>query len=853
MLFLRVLLLQNSSMIVRFCLHCDRNAHLLSQLIRSLREIFESGTEDGMMDISITSRSLEYVVTNPMASSIEIAVYFVHSCYKAQNTALKILVSLTWADILHMFTVAASLVKGKCCYILLQGMHSLVVLTHELMLDDARGSAIGAFCNVLVTPRGPEAAEVKRIAYETVTCAIETSPAAFNGHWNEIMSALSEFKWRPSSREFCSSLTIRQVLEILQGLLAIVDGQEWALEIVNDVLSASMQRFEEVWPPIEGAFLIDDPLIVNSLAQLLREEFYAKSERFLCQTIEKRFESGLCSPVLLEALRQLLSQNGTVFNEGWPFILRALNPQFVSGEISDAFRCVQIAANDLMFHLSGETQSMIIQLIFQFAGQLTDINISLSSFGLLWNVVPICSTLTMWTIVLTGAAKLIQSPRSDVTLCAVSTFFSLIVSNAQALPTEIFPYIAKELFLPMVDFLAGAAEEAQQRAFHELAHCGRNLWDQFKSDESFSSELWPKLIAGHERFMTICLKREILIAGFQFYEEAFQCTELSSDLSRELYDSIQRITTVLVKRENVKSPLYGALGRMIRIVLPLQKPRLNRDVLKRWIDLIEYTIFELETGGLLPPTSHKAMDAMVLLFPLPIDLAVLVYQSLVKMACNNLNIGRLTDIALEHLTEVCHTVGDDLLPTFFVLSKHLFKLKGARKLLLEFVQKDTPMPDEIVEEVGTPLLALGQSDVELRESAATSLLKLYPRLSDQTKLAFLTVYKESISALTTLLQRFCDPKSAEFAPNIAQLCAAQAVERLGALLVNEGSDQVVVTVLKFLLRFTTPNGIFQDCSEANEHFHLFVMLPCFAELVLRENEGVRKKLRKILLVVASKK
>jgi hypothetical protein len=59
-------------------------------------------------------------------------------------------------------------------------------------------------------------------------------------------------------------------------------------------------------------------------------------------------------------------------------------------------------------------------------------------------------------------------------------------------------------------------------------------------------------------------------------------------------------------------------------VLPLQKPRLNRDVLKTWLDLIEYTIFELETGGMFPLTSHKAMDTLVLLFPLQVGLAVLV-------------------------------------------------------------------------------------------------------------------------------------------------------------------------------------------------------------------------------------
>jgi hypothetical protein len=101
------------------------------------------------------------------------------------------------------------------------------------------------------------------------------------------------------------------------------------------------------------------------------------------------------------------------------------------------------------------------------------------------------------------------------------------------------------------------------------------------------------------------------------------------------------------------------------------------------------------------------------------------------MACNHLNIGRLTDIALEHLTDICHKVGDDLLPTSFVLSKQLFKLKGARKLLLEFVQKDIPIQDEIVQDAGTSLLALGQSDVELREDTATSVLKLYPQFQQR--------------------------------------------------------------------------------------------------------------------------
>jgi len=774
-------------------------------------------------------------------------------CYQAQNVALKNLVSLTWADILHMFTVASSFVTGKCCYILLQGMHSLVALTHELMLDDARGSAINAFCNILITP---ETLEVKNIAYETVTSAIETSPAAFDDHWTKIMSALSEFRWAPSSPEFCSSLTVRQLIEICQGLLTIANGGNWALGIVNEFLLANLQRFPEIWPSIEKNFLADNKLIATSFWELFRDGFCESSEKLLCSTLEKRFKIGLGSAQLLEAMRQLLSQNSTVLVDGWEFIIQALKPEYVSDNINDAFRCVEIIANDLMFHLPNQTQSEIIQLIFEFAGQLIDINISLSSFGLLWNVVSICSTLEMWKTVLGGAAHLISSPQNDVALCAAKTFFSLLVSNVTALPTEIFQYVAIDLFLPLIEFLVKAPEEAvatQQLAFQELAHCGRNLWDQFKSVELFGTEMWLKLIIGHEHFMKTCSKRDILIQTFQFYEEAFQCTELPENVMLELYDSFYRLTVFFVKRENAKSPIYGSMGRVIQTVLPLQKSYLTKQLLKKWIEIIEYPIFDLESGGLLPPTSHKAMDALVLLFPLPIELAVLVYESLVKMACNDLNNSRLTGIALEHITDVCHKVGDDLLPTFFVLSKNLFRLKGARKLLLEFVQKDIPIQDEIVEDVATSLMSLGKSDLELKEKTATSVLKLYPRLSNNTKLEFIEIYKDSLNALSALLQMFCDPKSTLFVSNIAELCTKKTIQLLGKLMLESDSEELLVTILKFLLKLTTPGIVFEDCFEENQHYHLFFLLPVFAELVLKENPVIKKQLRKIFLMISTRK
>jgi hypothetical protein len=81
-LFLRVFLLQKSHITMRFDLNCDLNARLL---IAALRSIAERSIND-QINISIA-------IAYPFATSVEIAIFFVQSCYGTQNIALKVFVS----------------------------------------------------------------------------------------------------------------------------------------------------------------------------------------------------------------------------------------------------------------------------------------------------------------------------------------------------------------------------------------------------------------------------------------------------------------------------------------------------------------------------------------------------------------------------------------------------------------------------------------------------------------------------------------------------------------------------------------------------------------------------------------
>lgn len=872
LLFFRVLLLKNTTIIVRFCLNCDQNASILSKLMTTLRNLVNVFLKD-RIELSLMSKTFDTYIVNKASTPIEIAVFFVHSCYKAANSALKVLLSKIWPDVLVIISDAAAFVNSQFCYILMQALHSMVVLSHELMLDDARGSAIGSFCTILVAPKGLDADEVRKVAFETVTSAIESSTPAFRGHWSKIMTALSEFKWNPASYAFTTGLTLNHTNEIVVALVCVNDGniltRQWALNFVVDVMIANMSRFSQLWAAVEANLqqLYEDDIstqaMLNMMIRLIHDGFTKQSEQSICQTLDRLFnkETNLSVETrssLLEQIRLMLTEAGVILDQGWSSLISAINPNNFEDEenvLNIAFRCVQIICNDLMFSLQEVTQGQIIKLVFEFAGQKTDINVSLTAFGLLWNVVSIAKTIEMWKLIFTRMSQLIADPRNDVSLCAVNTFFSLIVSNSNALPEEIFEYLAGELFNQIIDYLVEPRDESaatQQLAFHEIAHCGRNLWDKFKSVESFSFELWKRMIAEHLNFMKRCQKREVVVQAFQFYEEVFQCEELCHDLQIQLFDSLDDLSHFLIEREGINSVLFGKFGQLIRSVVPTQKSRLTKEFLDRWIVIIERLIFEIDSGEFLPPTAHKTLDALSLLFPLPMELTLPIYESLVKLASSKKN-ARLTEVAIEHICDITENkVPNEFLPTLFIMSTQLFSMKQARRLLLDFVERDIQIKDEMVDHVCQSLIKLGQSDSELKEKTGNSVLKLFLRVTNDRKTQIIEVYKDCYQTMKTAWARYFDPTSEEFDKESAELCLKKATENIGHLLPECSLEEQILDILQFLFDAQSLSNIY-DNNDQKLHYHLFVLLPSFADLVLHPSNDVRTKIREILLLISENK
>lgn len=845
---------------------------------RTLSDILQSENESSSSLRLLTQG--RYAFEFNIATPIEVSIFFVVSCYKAANIALKILVSHTWSDLLYIFQIAASVVSGKSCYHLMQGLHSLVVLTNELMLDDARGSAIGTFCTILVQAKGPDADEVKKTAYLTVSSAIETTPSVFKDNWNKLITVLSEYLWKPTSLSFTHNLPLKQIVEILLALFSINDGSqntsEWSNSLLADIILVNISKFKKIWIEIEEPFLMEiinsntQEKSLNALFKIINEGFTKESEKQLCSIINKLLSGKYFDPEtrgkMLSKIHSLLSQNGRIIDEGWPDLLRSLSPKNFEDDLDclhTSFNCLQLICSDFLYPLGNDVQMRIINLTIDFVEQKTDINVSLSAFGLLWNLSSVAKTAEMWNLIFKLSYPLIGDERNDVSLCAVNTFFSLLISNSATLDKDVIKYFANDLLSKILDILVEDRpnnESTEQSAFHELAHCAKNLWAQISEVVDNQDKTWSRMILEHEKFVMRCTKHEIIIASLLFYEEIFQCDNFTDEMFILTFDSLDRIIQFFIERNDPNSPIYGSLGKMIRVCLPAQKNRMNMTFLKRWINIIEKLIFDLVGGPCLPPTAHKSLDALELLFPLDKEPTLVLYQSLVKIASfhhvesNKRN--RLAEVTVDHLCNICkNKVPKEYLSTLFIMSKSLFSMPEAQKLLLDFVSNDIPISEDMVENVSHSLMDLGKSNNELAEKTSKIVLNYFMKISDDTKLEFIKSYANCYNALFDLWKTYLSPESQNFDEKTALKCTKEVVKIVSENFLdkNKNDDKTIIDVLEFVSNNQTLGSCFDESSDKNKDFaHIYSFLPMVADLVFSDNQQIEELVKNVIMIVYKK-
>ena len=862
LMFFRTFIFKDQTVIVNFFKHCDTSGDLIQILVHDLLKLFEdeeTGSESDL-HISFVAKQMPNTtssITKPSSniekcSSIEIAAFMIRAMFKANTQELEPLVLKIWADLLSILTLSLRCIDQSSSYILLQSLHFFIVLANDLNLDDPRGSAISALVNVVGESVSSYSETMRHNALNTVCAAIEGTPLVFKGHWSKIVNALSLYNTELSDLSFSIQIPDDHLIELELSLLSvrtasIGDTRQWALDFSLALLSVNISRFNQIWEKIKVPYNDQKNDSIEGFVGLLHDSINSETEESFCSSLLTFMEDENLEVEtkmnLIDNVYTIISEESTGISKGWPSIIKCISPNnFVSSTelVNNGFRCLQILCTDILFSLDVDNQMLAFSIIFEFASQQVDINISLSALGLLWNIVSLAKTSDFWISILGDTMNIICDERPDVSICAVKTLFSLIMSNYQNLSTDVFKFLT-ERFIKMHDSdnsLRIGNSATQQLAIYETAHCVHILASYFTD---VTPEFWCAISSAQEKFMAECTKKDVVCLGFQFYEEVF-VVDAPESVRLFILDTIDRLADLYLERESPNSVIFGSFGRMIRNVLPNQKDRSPAEF-ERWVSLSDKLIFVMKCPDFLPPTVHKTFDAIDDVLPNTDAVTTILLKHLVKCAAYLEN-ERLSEVAIDHITYISsQKIPDSQLPIVFILTEPLFKLKNAKQLLLNFIDKDIN-PQHDVELFSTALIELSNGEGEIAEKAALNVIKLFKYVSLNTKKTFIEVRKHSLTTLELIWSKFLDPRSELFEEDTSKNLCKVVLSYFGDEIRKCCEEDQLIHELKFIEQAKISPDVYPNLGVAP---HIISLMPSIADLVLHPNEDVRVSIRSILL------
>lgn len=838
--FFRGFILKDQSNIVRFYQNVDKDGQLITDLIHNLNALFEERSDHiQTLHVGFSQTSESLINTTP----IDITCFIIKSLFKTSSNDLVDIILKIWSDTLSILTIALPLADQSSSYLILQSLHFLIVLASELKLDDPRGSAISTVVNIAAEDK-TYTEQLRSTAVDTISAAIEGSPQVFNDHWSRIINALSLYKTELSDLSFSLQLALDNIVELELALIYVKtsssgDTRQWAIDFCTALLFVNKDRFNDIWPRISSLFYDGRADTADSLLNLMNEVLSVETESTICPSIyECMSDKNLpeeCRESFISSMYVIISERSTSVKNSWPYIIKSLSPLNFRSPllVEKAFRCLQLLCSDMLFYLTEESQVIAFSLIFDFVKQDADINIALSSLTLLWNAVSNAKSPETWKHILSNTADVISDKRPDISLAAVKTLFSLIISNAVTLTEEVFNYMTV-LFPQILDKIVESDAATQQLMIYETAHCIHTLLPNFTNvDEKY----WEKILSSSERFMTTCRKKDSVCQGFAFYEEFF-AVKMPEEMHMKCFDSFDRLANLYIERESPNCVIFGNFGRAMRNIMPTQKDASNEEMM-RWISLSHTLIFGLRCRDFLPPTVHKTFDAIDLLLPNRDDVTITLIKHLVECAAFVEN-ERLTEVSIEHLSLICESkITESQLPMVFDICQPLFSLQHASCLLLHFIDRDIDIHGCDVELFARSLIEIAKSESSISQRACDNVLKILKFTSIETKSLFLEAVKAKLATLTEIWRRFVDPRSSEYDSDTAKQIGLDLIKNIGCALSQCSEEEEIIKTLSFIAS--------TKIDDSFKKSHVMLMMPYLADLVLHPSTNIRLKIREVLL------
>ena len=480
----------------------------------------------------------------------------------------------------------------------------------------------------------------KKSKWDRVLSKIATySPSICEGNWSLFFASL--FAVSENDVDLSPSFAIKFSDDVAKEVLtSLIDIRPFPHTFINDFLITNIDRFEVLWPILDNFFdheigrndKIDDK-IFELFIDLIQKAFVSKTEFQLLELGAKIMKSTKSvstekKVIVLKELRDVFGKNFQALQTGFPFLFEILDPMIYDKEILSAdFSLFTVICTDYIHAADPVFIRPCLELVFKFAQQTEDINISLSSFDLIWNLVKSMEKNDdNWMHFLFKLSDMFYDERLDVAQCSIRTFFTYLASNFSIISKKTVDYFLTKGFKTIIDKFDCTKQNSNiilQPILYEICHFFATFWTQLFSESNNSH--FDIYIQKNEDLILKCELNDTILAAFPFYECIYTSNVvLYSDCSNELnlHSIILKSLTKMadekfVKIENINSILLSQFGRTIGTIMKSFKNHLDQVPFTDYIAFLKHIFETFQNQNFVHITTQRIVDSIITMFPIP--------------------------------------------------------------------------------------------------------------------------------------------------------------------------------------------------------------------------------------------
>lgn len=690
----------------------------------------------------------------------------------------------------------------------------------------------------------------RRRALKMLLDLLYMKPILFNTLYSRLFSTLSTCQKVDVNPEFTVNMPVGELCHLAASL---VKGNAFCLDLLSKVLVKNVNRFEPLFKTIELPLMshFDNPDTCNEAISLVINASTATSSStnddlfvpIMGLLLVRQDISAENRLALLNQVKYVVLKKSSEISRGWSSILKSISLSGVSIDVeivSVSFGILNTICNSHLKKMTQDSMRLVVDRVFEFAFQTVDMNISLSSFDLLWMIVSYFrQDIEYWKVMLTKTLVLSGDKRPDVAVCALRTFFSLIVSSISYLPPELFSFLIIECFIPQLNNCDTKPWNIQELLLQEACECSFSFWDQFETVSEFVEQFWPLAIEKEKVFMINCDDPEVIVEGLRFYDVSLCNEKLPIHTRSDLTLSFSEVINHFVDNEPPDSLVLSSLGRFVIRIIAAQKPYITSASLDVWLNMVFHMCKNMPSREYINLSAKKGVDGVMSLLPFDDDeLNQKILSSWIDLV-DTCGIPCVREELVLSIWSMFRYVSDKL--KYFCECCKLFKFPESKSLAEHLLEEDIPADNKDSLFACYDTIAMGYSDLE--SMAETKLTRMLPEVSNVVRIEHIQRKSSDFHKIQEIWALYCAPESPDYNQYVYQGCFNEIVRALRALLAA-GNDNDILSILSFLQTSKAPPK--QTTVSGRAITHLVDFVPELLILIDHSKADVQEKARYLL-------